>query len=165
MYDKKLTKTYSKEGAKPKLEKYCAYQERSHKQVFDKCRSYGLSESDSNEILVELIQSNFLNEERFVEAYVKGKFKIKSWGKQKISQGLKLAGINQKLISSSIQEIKFEDYIKTIQRLAEKKMKIGKQNVVKVEKTSKRQLNGFLLSQSQSFEAPVFTQSDADLKQ
>lgn len=127
MYDKKLTKTYSKEGAKPKLEKYCAYQERSHKQVFDKCRSYGLSESDSNEILVELIQSNFLNEERFVEAYVKGKFKIKSWGKQKISQGLKLAGINQKLISSSIQEIKFEDYIKTIQRLAEKKMKTLKE--------------------------------------
>ena len=127
MYDNKLTKTYSKEGAKPKLEKYCAYQERSHKQVFDKCRSYGLSESDSNEILVELIQSNFLNEERFVEAYVKGKFKIKSWGKQKISQGLKLAGINQKLISSSIQEIKFEDYIKTIQRLAEKKMKTLKE--------------------------------------
>ena len=123
MYDKKLTKTYSKDGAKPKLEKYCAYQERSHKQVFDKCRSYGLSESDSNEILVELIQSNFLNEERFVEAYVKGKFKIKSWGKQKISQGLKLAGINKKLISLSIQEIKFEDYIKTIQRLAEKKLK------------------------------------------
>ncbi len=127
MYDKKLTKTYSKDGAKPKLEKYCAYQERSHKQVFDKCRSYGLSESDSNEILVELIQSNFLNEERFVEAYVKGKFKIKSWGKQKISQGLKLAGINQKLISLSIQEIKFEDYIKTIQRLAEKKMKTLKE--------------------------------------
>jgi regulatory protein len=95
--------------------------------VFDKCRSYGLSESDSNEILVELIQSNFLNEERFVEAYVKGKFKIKSWGKQKITQGLKLAGINQKLISSSIQEIKFEDYIKTIQRLAEKKMKTLKE--------------------------------------
>jgi regulatory protein len=95
--------------------------------VFDKCRSYGLSESDSNEILVELIQSNFLNEERFVEAYVKGKFKIKSWGKQKISQGLKLAGINQKLISSSIQEIKVEDYIKTIQRLAEKKMKTLKE--------------------------------------
>ena len=127
MYDKKLTKTYSKDGAKPKLEKYCAYQERSHKQVFDKCRSYGLSESDSNEILVELIQSNFLNEERFVEAYVKGQFKIKSWGKQKISQGLKLAGINQKLISLSIQEIKFEDYIKTIQRLAEKKLKTLKE--------------------------------------
>ena len=122
-----MTKTYSKDGAKPKLEKYCAYQERSHKQVFDKCRSYGLSESDSNEILVELIQSNFLNEERFVEAYVKGKFKIKSWGKQKISQGLKLAGINQKLISLSIQEIKFEDYIKTIQRLAEKKLKTLKE--------------------------------------
>jgi regulatory protein len=95
--------------------------------VFDKCRSYGLSESDSNEILVELIQSNFLNEERFVEAYVKGKFKIKSWGKQKISQGLKLAGINQKLIVLSIQEIKFEDYIKTIQRLAEKKLKTLKE--------------------------------------
>ncbi len=149
MYDKKLTKTYSKEGAKPKLEKYCAYQERSHKQVFDKCRSYGLSESDSNEILVELIQSNFLNEERFVEAYVKGKFKIKSWGKQKISQGLKLAGINQKLISSSIQEIKFEDYIKTIQRLAEKKMKTLKEGT-DFEKKIKTQR--YLLSKGYSFD-------------
>jgi regulatory protein len=149
MYDKKLTKTYSKEGAKPKLEKYCAYQERSHKQVFDKCRSYGLSESDSNEILVELIQSNFLNEERFVEAYVKGKFKIKSWGKQKITQGLKLAGINQKLISLSIQEIKFEDYIKTIQRLAEKKMKTLKEGT-DFEKKIKTQR--YLLSKGYSFD-------------
>ena len=149
MYDKKLTKTYSKEGAKPKLEKYCAYQERSHKQVFDKCRSYGLSESDSNEILVELIQSNFLNEERFVEAYVKGKFKIRSWGKQKITQGLKLAGINQKLISLSIQEIKFEDYIKTIQRLAEKKMKTLKEGT-DFEKKIKTQR--YLLSKGYSFD-------------
>ena len=57
----------------------------------------------------------------------------------------------------------FRQHLVTL--FAEKKMKIGKQNVVKVEKASKRQLNGFLLSQSQSFEAPVFTQSDADLKQ
>ena len=51
MYDKKITKTYTKEGARPKLEKYCAYQERSHKQVYEKCRSCGLSEADANELL------------------------------------------------------------------------------------------------------------------
>jgi SOS response regulatory protein OraA/RecX len=107
----KPNKVSSMSEALKKLEKYCAYQERSHKQVYDKCRSYGLSEADANELLVELIQSNFLNEERFVEAYVKGKFKIKSWGKQKISQGLKLAGVNQKLIQASIKEIKIDDTI------------------------------------------------------
>ena len=149
MYDKKLTKTYSKEGARPKLEKFCAYQERSHKQVYDKCRSYGLSEEDSNELLVELIQSNFLNEERFVEAYVKGKFKIKSWGKQKISQGLKLAGINQKLIQSSIQEIKIDDYMHTIQKLADKKLKTLKDGT-DFEKKIKTQR--YLLSKGYSFD-------------
>lgn len=149
MYDKKLTKTYSKEGARPKLEKFCAYQERSHKQVYDKCRSYGLSEEDSNELLVELIQSNFLNEERFVDAYVKGKFKIKSWGKQKISQGLKLAGINQKLIQSSIQEIKIDDYMHTIQKLADKKLKTLKEGT-DFEKKIKTQR--YLLSKGYSFD-------------
>ncbi len=149
MYDKKITKTYTKEGARPKLEKYCAYQERSHKQVYDKCKSYGLSEVDANELLVELIQSNFLNEERFVEAYVKGKFKIKSWGKQKISQGLKLAGVNQKLIQSSIKEIKVEDYFKTIQKLAEKKLKTLKEGS-EFEKKIKTQR--YLLSKGYSYE-------------
>ncbi len=128
MNNQRVNKVYSVEAARPKLEKYCAYQERSHKQVYDKCRLLGLSEDQANELLVELIRSNFLSEERFVSAYVKGKFKIKSWGKHKISQGLKLAGVGSKMIQETIQEIDKQEYIKTIQELAAKKSKTVKAN-------------------------------------
>lgn len=128
MNNQRVTKVYSVEAARPKLEKYCAYQERSHKQVYDKCRSLGLSEDQANELLVELIRSNFLSEERFVAAYVKGKFKIKNWGKHKISQGLKLAGVASKMIQDNVHSIDKGDYIKTIQELAAKKSKTVKAN-------------------------------------
>ena len=126
MREKKISKVYSIESARPRLEKYCAYQERSHKQVYEKCRTLGLNDEDTNHLLVELIRSNFLNEERFVDAYVKGKFKIKSWGKQKIVQGLKLAGVSQKLIQEKIKTIETDNYLETIQKLAEKKYKTVK---------------------------------------
>ncbi len=122
MFKQLQAKVYSKEAARPKLEKYCAYQERSHKQVYDKCRMLGLSEEEANELLVDLIRSNFLNEERFANAYVKGKFNIKQWGKQKINQGLKLAGVQPKLIQENLDKIEDEKYIQTIVKLANKKM-------------------------------------------
>jgi regulatory protein len=117
----KPNKVSSMSEALKKLEKYCAYQERSHKQVFQKCRDYGLNEDEANQILIELISSNFLNEQRFAEAYVKGKFKIKSWGKQKIVQGLNTAGVSKKLIENTIEEIDPKAYKETLIHLANKK--------------------------------------------
>jgi len=117
----KPNKVSSMSEALKKLEKYCAYQERSHKQVFQKCRDYGLTEDEANQILIELISSNFLNEQRFAEAYVKGKFKIKSWGKQKIVQGLNTAGVSKKLIENTIEEIDPKAYRDTLIHLANKK--------------------------------------------
>jgi len=149
MNNPRITKVYSIEAARPKLEKYCAYQERSHKQVYDKCRSLGLSEDQANELLVELIRSNFLSEERFVTAYVKGKFKIKNWGKHKISQGLKLAGVGTKMIHESIQVIDKEEYYKTIQDLASKKLKTVKANS---EFEKKLKVQRFLMSKGYSLD-------------
>lgn len=149
MNNPRITKVYSIEAARPKLEKYCAYQERSHKQVYDKCRSLGLSEDQANELLVELIRSNFLSEERFVTAYVKGKFKIKNWGKHKISQGLKLAGVGTKMIHESIQVIDKEEYYKTIQDLASNKLKTVKANS---EFEKKLKVQRFLMSKGYSLD-------------
>ena len=58
-------KTLTPSQAKPKIEKFCAYQERSHQQVKRKLMDYGLNGMDADILLVELMHSNFLNEERF----------------------------------------------------------------------------------------------------
>ena len=84
----------TKEVAFAKLTKYCAYQERCHSEVRNKLYEWGLYQSVVEETIVSLIQDDFLNEERFAEAYARGKFRIKKWGRIKI-----LAELNKRKIS------------------------------------------------------------------
>ena len=106
-----------------KLERFCAYQERSQKQVEDKGRKLGLSQSQIDLAMVELIQSKFLNEERFALAYVKGKVNIKGWGKNKLILGLKRAGISQSLINKALQSVGTEKNEKALDIQIRKKLK------------------------------------------
>ena len=57
------------EEAKQKIFRYCAYQERSHKEVKTKLYGYGLYASQVDEIISQLITDGFLNEERFAKAF------------------------------------------------------------------------------------------------
>jgi regulatory protein len=114
-------KVFSPQQARIKAESYCAYQERSQSEIRDKLYEWGLHQRDVELIISELIESNFLNEERFALAYTLGKFRIKSWGKLKIKQGLKFKRVPEKLIQKSLQKIDPEDYIEKLQVLLEKK--------------------------------------------
>lgn len=120
-------KKYTPQQAKLKMESYCAYQERSHFEVKEKLYSYGLYSTDVNEILSYLIQNNFLNETRFAEAYVSGKFNIKGWGRNKIKQGLKLKRVSDANIKHALKQIDAEDYFKKIKQTIEKKNKLIKE--------------------------------------
>jgi len=104
-----------------KAEHYCAYQERAQQELRNKLYEWGQWSDDVEEIISELIQTNFLNEERFTQAYVSGKFKIKHWGKIKIRQGLKLKNVPDKMISNALKGIDYDEYLATILMLAEKK--------------------------------------------
>lgn len=114
-------KVFSREQCKAKAESYCAYQERSQQELRNKLYDWGLHERDVEEIISELIQSNFLNEERFALAYTHGKFRIKGWGKIKIKQGLKLKRVPDKMIIKALKSIDPEDYIKKLETLIDKK--------------------------------------------
>jgi regulatory protein len=117
----KKTIKLDKKTALAKAEHYCAYQERSQQEVRNKLYEWGLWSNEVEELISELIQTNFLNEERFTKAYVSGKFKIKHWGKVKIKQGLKLKKVPDKMISNALKAIDYDEYLKTILVLAEKK--------------------------------------------
>jgi regulatory protein len=73
------------------------------------------------QIVSNLIENNFLNEERFAKAYARGKFKQKGWGRVKIKQGLKLKKIPDKLINKALQEIDGDEYMNTLSRIIQKK--------------------------------------------
>jgi len=86
-----------------KLEAYCAYQERCHAEVRTKLSQYVLESDEAEQILTTLIQNGFLNESRFVEAFVRGKARLKQWGPIKIKAALRAKNIPEKLIDSALQ--------------------------------------------------------------
>lgn len=114
-------KVTDKIQARIKAERFCAYQERSQQEVRTKLYSFELHYTDVEELISELIQSNFLNEERFARTYALGKFRIKSWGKHKIKQGLKLKQVPDKLINKVLKQLDDENYSKTLITLLNKK--------------------------------------------
>nr|WP_067053872.1 regulatory protein RecX [Mucilaginibacter sp. L294] len=107
--------------ATAKAEHYCAYQERSQQEVRNKLYEWGLWTDAVENIIIRLIEENYLNEERFAKAYVKGKFSQKAWGRIKIKQGLKLKNVSPILIKKALLIIDASDYMGALTRLIEKK--------------------------------------------
>ena len=114
-------KIYDLNEAREKIRRYCAYQERSQKQVVDKLKSYGLLPLAADELLVELLQENFLNEQRFASAFARGRFNIKGWGKTKIANALYRHGVSKPCITTALNEIDDENYHEKLHLLARKK--------------------------------------------
>ncbi len=115
-------KTYTVDEAKKRLERYCAYQERCHKEVSQKLYEMRMIPEARDLIIVHLLQHNFLNEERYAKAFVRGKFRIKKWGKQRLQLELKRKDINKTIIAIALKEIDAEDYLHTFNELAKKKL-------------------------------------------
>lgn len=114
-------KSYTVEEALQKLMHYCAYRDRSQKEVETKLDEMRMIPEAKEKIIISLMQENFLNEERFARSFVRGKFRIKKWGRIKITQELKKKEISSPIIKLGLSEIKESDYIKTLYELAEKK--------------------------------------------
>jgi len=121
MDEPKKIKISNPEVALTKAEHFCAYQERSQQEVRDKLYEWGLWPDAVEQTISRLIEGNFLNEDRFAKAYVKGKFNQKAWGKIKIKQGLKLKRVPDVLIKKALLTIDLDDYTTALTRLLEKK--------------------------------------------
>ncbi|MFL2666603.1 MAG: regulatory protein RecX [Flavobacteriaceae bacterium] len=105
-----------------KLQHYCSYQDRCHKEVIEKLKTYKIKSSDLNQIVSNLINENFLNESRFSKSFVRGKFNIKNWGKLKIQNELKKRNISSYNISLGMKEINEIDYNKKLDLIFNKKL-------------------------------------------
>ena len=83
--------------------------------------STGLQNSEVEEIIDGLVKDDFINEKRFVKAYVNDKFRLNKWGKIKIEHGLKLKGISSELINKGLKQIDEKEYLNALAELIDKK--------------------------------------------
>ena len=130
-------KYFSKEQAIQKLHHYCNYQERSHYEVRQKLWELRINKNDHDEIISKLIEENYLNEERFAIGFAGGKFRMKDWGRKKITYALKEKRVSEYNIKKALEKINNEDYQKIIETLARKKWELLKseQYLVRKKKT------------------------------
>jgi regulatory protein len=128
-------KYFSIEEIKRKLEGYCVYQDRCHKEIEIKLREFTLIEEARNQIYLHLMEHDFLNEERFSKSFARGKFRIKKWGKQRIIRELKMRDISEYNIKTALKEIDEEVYLSTIYEITERRNQlISEPNIFKRKK-------------------------------
>jgi regulatory protein len=116
-------KKVSPDEARQKIRRYCAYQERSHQEVRAKLLTYGLNADDVDRIVVDLIDDDFLNEERFAKAFAGGKFRMKKWGRLKIAHALEAKGVTSNCIKIGLKEIDADDYETSLKEFLETKVR------------------------------------------
>lgn len=142
-------KYFSIEEIKRKLERYCVYQDRCHKEIETKLKEFTLIEEAKNQIVLHLLEHNFLNEERFAKSFARGKFNIKNWGKQRIIRELKFRDISEYNIKTALKEIDEVEYLKTINRIAVKRKEIlNESDFYK----RKKKLSDFLIRKGYEFD-------------
>ena len=118
---KKSGHTYSFLEAKRRIEAWCAYQERAQSEVEKRLRDYGLDTEDTFALISHLITNNFLNEQRFAEAFASGKVRIKRWGRRKIYNELIQKQVSKNTIQAAFDTIDLEVYENNLFFLAERK--------------------------------------------
>jgi regulatory protein len=130
-------KSLTKEQALQKLRHFCSYQERCHSEVKTKLYQLGINKKFYAEIIAELIQGNYLNEERFAISFARGKFKMNEWGKRKIEYALKEKFINYYCIKKALKQIPEQEYEAILKKLAKEKYESfkGEQYLIRKKKT------------------------------
>ena len=143
------TKNIGTEKAFQKAKYFCAYQERCHAEVKKKLYGFGLYKNEVELLMSQLIEENYLNEERFAMAFAGGKFRINQWGKTKIKFELKQRQVSDYSIKKALAAIPEDDYEKTLKKLAEEKLAILKseKNIF----TKKGKLQNYLVCKGYEF--------------
>lgn len=104
-----------------KIEHYCAYQERCVYDVAMKLHSWKVEPNAISDIIQQLQDDHFVDDERFARSFVRGKFHINKWGRIKIMNELRSRQIDEKVIIMALNEIGAEEYQNMLRLLIKNK--------------------------------------------
>jgi len=97
-----------------KMAQLCSRTEQRSADIRKKIVAYEIMDELVEEIITKLRKEKFLDDERYVKAYVSDKFRLNKWGKIKMRYYLKAKGLSNDVIEIGLQEIKEEQYKKAL---------------------------------------------------
>ncbi len=106
-----------------KMAQLCSRSEQCTTDIRRKMVVYELVDEIVEEIISKLQKDKFLDDERFVKAYVSDKFRLNKWGKIKMKHYLKMKGLPDSLIREGLDSIDDEKYISVLIKTMKDKAK------------------------------------------
>ena len=97
-----------------KMAQLCSRSEQCSADIRKKMVAYEIMDELVEEIITKLRKEKFLDDERYVKAYISDKFRLNKWGKIKMRYYLKANGLQDNIIEKALQEIKEEQYTKVL---------------------------------------------------
>jgi len=109
-------------NAKDKALKFLSYKMRSEKEVCNKLKEYGYTESIIKKVIDKLKEYNYINDVEFAISFIKYKSNLKGYGKQHIKYELIKKGIDNCTIDDLFQNLDINETEKAL-NFIEKKLK------------------------------------------
>ena len=119
----KVKKPKSAQQALSSLMRLCARAERSSGDAKRLMATWGVAEGEREGVLQQLIKERFIDDERYAEAFVRDKYRFNKWGRIKITQGLRMKGIDSETISNAMEAIDETEYLNILHDLIKAKRK------------------------------------------
>ena len=105
-----MIKQVSPEQALARLEQLCVRSEHCTGELRSKLRNWRIMPDDAETVIYSLKRRRFVDDERFTRAFVRDKYKLGHWGRQKIRMALRAKGIPAEMIDEAFDEIDPEEY-------------------------------------------------------
>lgn len=151
MMQKPRLKTLTAEQAKLRMAELCSRSEQCEADILDKLSRHGVSKADSERIVAFLYDNNFLDDARYLSAFVRDKVKFNGWGKRKIRLALAMKHFPSSEVNTVLSAIPPEEYM-------ERAMKVGTMKTAGLDLDNYAdRVKAFRYMASRGFESEIIT--------
>ncbi len=133
-----------------KAKNLCSKKEMCVFDIMKKLNNWELNDFEKEDIVLKLVEANYIDEQRYAKAFVNDKFKFNKWGKIKIKYHLKQKRISDNYINKAILKIEDAEYYNTLRKLIANKMLSFKEG-----KTNKNKEKIIRFAQTRGFELDI----------
>ena len=133
-----------------KMAQLCSRSEQCSADIRKKIAAFDIVQEVVEEIIEKLKSEKFLDDDRYIQAYISDKFRLNKWGRIKMRYYLKAKGLPAAVIEKGLSEIDAEQYKKVLLATMNEKAK-------KVKKESKYEQTAHIIrfAQSRGFEPEI----------
>ncbi len=97
-----------------KMAQLCSRSEQCSADIRKKIAAFDIVQEVVEEIIEKLKSEKFLDDERYVQAYISDKIRLNKWGRIKMRYYLKAKGLPDAVIEKGLREIDAEQYKKVL---------------------------------------------------